>query len=875
MEEDFDYSFEDEGFEDMQPLSEPILPRQVIQSQYIVESPDVQFSSDHLTSRLHSLSDCRVVSFVGPLHSGKSTLIDHFACSSFHRPSSYKGPPLKIGEKWTDARKDEHERLISIKSQSITIPTSSCVLSLLDTPGHPQFMDEVQNSTALSDGVVLVIDAAEGVTHQVKRILVDCCSKSIPMVLALNKIDRIMLELRMPPNDCYLKLAYIIHQVNKLIFELSDDGTENYFDPRKNNVVFSSGYYEFCFTLADFDHVIRSKSKENVQDLSHHLWGDVYYDVGSNLITPNSVNNQRTFVLFCLEPLYKLVINTLSISDAKVLRNFLKKELGIKLSAEESKLDFSALMKVTINKLFKRNFVDVFADVIRSKIPSFLTFQSKLIQQFPFLDCRNSVFFTKIFPNPDGVSFSLLSRVIKGSIMPNLTLNFQEQSNILHSSDLQSTRVKSIAINQSRFSLPISTAPLGSLVSISLQSNVLNKNLGFGFDEGQGGPIPLKIFKYLDEPVIKLPIEPLLSTDTSQMISALQILQKYYPLLKVSITDNNDYSLSGPGELYLDCALKDLREFFGKIEVRVTDPMVEVRETITDKSSFECVSKSVNEANTVSMVAEMIEKEVADVIRSKVHVMNETKEELSNAGWDELTVDNIWSFGPVSSFERSNTIINETMVTSTGQYSPPPDDVILSIIKGFDWAVREGPLTGAPITSSCFRLLLGNFAQTLYSRSSVQIIPLIKKACHGAFLTASPRLMEPVFAVEFITTEQGIGIVNKVLKSRRGHVISTSPQPGTPLTLIEAMVPVLDSFGLEIDVGILSRGSVSCSTYFSHFAIMEGDPLDNSIELPPLEKMSVAALARDVMVKTRRRKGLEDDLVLSSYFDLENIESME
>ena len=54
---------------------------------------------------------------------------------------------------------------------------------------------------------------------------------------------------------------------------------------------------------------------------------------------------------------------------------------------------------------------------------------------------------------------------------------------------------------------------------------------------------------------------------------------------------------------------------------------------------------------------------------------------------------------------------------------------------------------------------------------------------------------------------------------------------------------------------------------FDHWAIVPGDPLDKSIVLHPLEPSPPQCLARDFLVKTRRRKGLSDDVSLSKFFD--------
>ena len=105
------------------------------------------------------------------------------------------------------------------------------------------------------------------------------------------------------------------------------------------------------------------------------------------------------------------------------------------------------------------------------------------------------------------------------------------------------------------------------------------------------------------------------------------------------------------------------------------------------------------------------------------------------------------------------------------------------------------------------------------------------------------------------------------LGRRRGHVTSEGPRPGTPLHLITAYVPVIDSFGFETDLRSHTQGQAFCLSVFDHWAIVPGDPLDKNIALRPLEPQPTPHLAREFMVKTRRRKGLSEDVSIAKFFD--------
>lgn len=127
--------------------------------------------------------------------------------------------------------------------------------------------------------------------------------------------------------------------------------------------------------------------------------------------------------------------------------------------------------------------------------------------------------------------------------------------------------------------------------------------------------------------------------------------------------------------------------------------------------------------------------------------------------------------------------------------------------------------------------------------------------------------MEPVHFVEIQAPADCVAAVYAVLQRRRGHVTQDIPKPGSPLYTVKAYIPVIDSCGFETDLRTHTEGQAFCQQIFDHWQIVPGDPLDTNIVLKPLEPSSATHLARDFMVKTRRRKGLSEDVSINKYFD--------
>lgn len=177
-----------------------------------------------------------------------------------------------------------------------------------------------------------------------------------------------------------------------------------------------------------------------------------------------------------------------------------------------------------------------------------------------------------------------------------------------------------------------------------------------------------------------------------------------------------------------------------------------------------------------------------------------------------------------------------------------------SIKQGFQWGSREGPLCDEPIRGVKFRILDCSLAPEPINRGGGQIIPTARRVCYAALLMASPRLMEPIYYVEVQAPQDCVAAVYTVLARRRGHVVQDSPKAGTPLFTVKAYIPVMDANGFETDLRVHTQGQAFCLQMFHHWEVVPGDPLDTSIKLRPLEPAPPLALARDFVLKTRRRK---------------------
>ena len=118
---------------------------------------------------------------------GKTTLTERllYAAGVIDQPGS-----VDAGTTQTDSLALERQRGITIKSAVTSFPIGDVSINLIDTPGHPDFIAEVERVLSVMDGAILVISAVEGVQPQTRTLMRTLQRLCIPAVLFVNKIDR-------------------------------------------------------------------------------------------------------------------------------------------------------------------------------------------------------------------------------------------------------------------------------------------------------------------------------------------------------------------------------------------------------------------------------------------------------------------------------------------------------------------------------------------------------------------------------------------------------------------------------------------------------------------------------------------------------------
>ncbi|KAL3438588.1 P-loop containing nucleoside triphosphate hydrolase protein [Aspergillus tetrazonus] len=884
--------------EDAQPLSEPIIAP-VTQKKFAIEEselPPVFFSREFMTDMLNFPDQIRNIALVGHLHHGKTAFMDMLVMQTHdlaERLEKKTGKKRDEQLRYTDVHHLERERGLSIKSAPMSLVLQSSkgkshLFNIIDTPGHVNFVDEVAASSRLVDGVVLVVDVVEGMQANTEQIIRHAVLEDLPLTLVVNKMDRLILELKLPPNDAYFKLKHVIEEVNTMIENvMPGHGEKRRLSPEKGNVAFACASMKWCFTLQSFAKMYADAYPSiETADFAIRLWGDIFFNPRSRKFTRKGVedNSKRTFVKFVLEPIYKLYSHTLSESPDDLKETLAS--VGISLKPSQLRSDAKVLLDLVCEQFFGP--AEGFVDMVLQHIPSPVEGAKRVLERYytgpldtkiaaAMANCDPDgplvVHVTKLLANTDASRFHALGKILSGTARPGLQIRvLGEGYTPDDEEDMVNATISDTWIAETRYNIPTSGVTAGNLVLLGGVDNSIVKTatvVATKFEDDEEAHI-FRPIRHMTESVFKVAVEPVNPSELPKMLEGLRKVNKSYPLISTKVEESGEHIVLGTGELYMDCVLHDLRRLFSEMEIKVSDPVTRFCETVVETSAIMCYSITPNKLNKITMIAEPLDDGIAeDIETGKVSIKDPIRKVArffeEKYDWDKLAARSIWAFGPD---ELGPNILQDDTLPSQ------VDKKLLgsvrdSITQGFSWGTREGPLCEEPIRNAKFRLTDVSLADQAIYRGGGQIIPTARRAVYSSFLMASPRLMEPIYSCSMTGPADAVASVYTVLSRRRGHVLSDGPIAGTPLYSVRGLIPVIDSFGFETDLRIHTQGQAAVSLVFDKWSVVPGDPLDRDVKLKPLEMAPAMATARDFVLKTRRRKGLAEDVTVSKFLEPE------
>jgi len=831
----------------------------------------------------------RNLSVIAHVDHGKSTLTDSLIGKAGIIAEARQGEA-----RFMDTREDEQARSITIKSTCVSLfyermegevgkeKKVPYLINLIDSPGHVDFSSEVTAALRVTDGAMVVVDCVEGVCVQTETVLRQAISERIKPVLFLNKLDRVFLELKCTMEEAYVNFRNSVESVNVIVETYKDEklGDIN-LQPESGKVGFGSGLHAWGFTIKTFAKMYSNKFGMSTERLMKKLWGDNFWNAKENKwVKKQSGNLERGFAQFVMKPI-SVVMNALMDKKGEIYNPLIKYgNIPIPNKDKEGSHE-KAMPGKQFMKVFMRNWIpagDALLDMIADYLPSpeiAQKYRAEIIYNGPnegpdfeaIVNCDQkgplAMYVSKMVPTSEKGRFIAFGRVFAGCIASGQeVIIYGPDFEFGKKRDLYKKKVQRVNLMMGRYVEALVDCPAGNMCGLVGVDQYLLKS---GTVTSSATMHPFKTMKFSVSAVVRVAVSPKNAQDLPKLVEGLKRLSKSDPLVKCSHSKTGEHIIAGAGELHLEICLKDLREQYLKgAEIMVGEPVVQFSETMTGSTKDNegvdngfpatCVAKSPNKHNRLYVWGQPLGEELCKAIDDKEVGPNDDMKLRARLladkyEWDVNEARKIWTFGcPPDSL--ANMVVD---VTRGVQFLLEIKDHVKS---AFMNATGGGPMCDEQLRGCRFNIEdVVLHADTIH-RGAGQIMPCARKVFYASMIASAPRLLEPLFIVDIIVPSLAVSGVYNTLNQRRGIIHKMEERVGTPLTQIQAFLPVMESFGFTKLLRKNTGGQAFPQMKFSHWDVMSGDPF------------SEGSQANEVLMKVRERKGMKAVLPeFGDYYD--------
>lgn len=158
------------------------------------------------------------------IHHGKTALTDNLLAASGYMAAKNAGDLEGGMATWQHA--DEQERLMTVDAANVSMVHDyhgeEYLINLIDTPGHVDFSGNVTRAMRAIDGTIVLVCASEGIMPQTETVIKQALRERVKPVLFINKVDRLIKELKLTPEGMQERFGKIIMEFNTLIEQIAE-----------------------------------------------------------------------------------------------------------------------------------------------------------------------------------------------------------------------------------------------------------------------------------------------------------------------------------------------------------------------------------------------------------------------------------------------------------------------------------------------------------------------------------------------------------------------------------------------------------------------------------------------------------------------------
>jgi elongation factor 2 len=158
------------------------------------------------------------------IHHGKTAFTDNLLAAAGMMASKNAGDLDEGMTTWQHS--DEQERLLTVDAANVSMVHnfggSEYLINLIDTPGHVDFGGNVTRAMRAIDGTIVLVCASEGIMPQTETVIKQALRERVRPVLFINKVDRLIKELKLTPEAMQARFLKIYKEFNDLIFKIAE-----------------------------------------------------------------------------------------------------------------------------------------------------------------------------------------------------------------------------------------------------------------------------------------------------------------------------------------------------------------------------------------------------------------------------------------------------------------------------------------------------------------------------------------------------------------------------------------------------------------------------------------------------------------------------